>query len=147
MFFCEHLSYDEGAQHDADALPDDLPDVHLDVVNDVLVEFSEMNLWMFYLNSSMLSGLFDALLGLLDDVILDVLLEPADVEIVEAHLVQLLDGDVVVDLCVEFLGADVGLELLMLSSLRLLYEDVVDVLLQVVLPSFDVQVVHMLVVV
>ena len=55
---CEHLTYDEvDAQRDVEALPDDLPDVHLDIVNDVLAEFSKMNLWMFYLNSVMLSAL------------------------------------------------------------------------------------------
>ena len=58
---CKHLTYGEvDAQHDVDAFPDDLPDVHLDVldvVNDVLAEFSKMSLWMLYLNSSMLSAL------------------------------------------------------------------------------------------
>ena len=46
---CEHLTCDEvDAQHDVDALPDDMPDVHLDVVNNVLAEFSRMSLCMFY---------------------------------------------------------------------------------------------------
>ena len=82
---------------------------------------------------------------LLDAVVLDVLLEPVDV--VGAHLVQLLDGDVVVDLYAEFLDHDVGSELLMSNSLRFVCEDVVDVLLQAVLPIFDVQVAPLLVVV
>ena len=109
------------------------PDVHLDVVHDVLAKFSEMNLWMFYLNSLMLEPLdaeFDVLLELADDVVL--LLEPLDVEVVEAHLVQLLDGDFVVDLCAEFLDHDVGSELLMSNSLQFVYEYVVDAPLQVV---------------
>ena len=58
----------------------------------------------------------------------------------------MLDGDFVADLRAEFLNHNVGSELLMLSSLRLVYEDVVDAHLQVVLPIFD-QVVHLLVVV
>ena len=80
-------------------MPDCLPDVHLDVAHDVPAKFSEINLWMFYLNSSMLSALLY-------------------LEVVEAHLVQLLGGDGVVDLCAEFLGHDVGSELLMSSSLQ-----------------------------
>ena len=58
MLFARHLTYDEvDAQHDVDAMPDDLPDVHLNAVNDVLAESSKMNMWMFYLSSSMLSAL------------------------------------------------------------------------------------------
>ena len=39
---CDHLTYDKvDAQHGVDALPDCLPDVHLDVVHDVLAKFSE----------------------------------------------------------------------------------------------------------
>ena len=42
---CEHLTSDEvDAQHGVDALLDCLPDVHLDVVHNVLIKFSEMNL-------------------------------------------------------------------------------------------------------
>ena len=55
---CDHLTcYEVDATHDVDALPDDLPDVHLDVVNDVLAGFSKMSLWMLYVNSSMLNAL------------------------------------------------------------------------------------------
>ena len=87
---------------------------------------------MFYLNSI--------------DVECMVVLELPHVEVVEAHLVQLLDGDGVVDLCAEFLDHDVGSELLMSSSLQFVYEDVVDAPLQVVPAIFDVQVVHLRVV-
>ena len=52
-----------------------------------------------------------------------------------------------VDLCAAILDHDVGSELLMSSSLRFVYEDVVDALLQVVLPILDVQVARLLVVV
>ena len=39
---CKRLTFEEvDAQPDVDALPDDLPDVHLDVVNNVLAEFSK----------------------------------------------------------------------------------------------------------
>ena len=55
---CEQMTYDEvDVQHDVDVFADDPPDVHLDVVNDILAEFSKMSLRMFYLNSSMLSAL------------------------------------------------------------------------------------------
>ena len=66
-------------------------------------------------------------LGLLDDAALDVLLGPLDV--VGVHLVQLSDGDVVVDPCAELLDHNIGSELLMLSFLWFVNEDVVYVLL------------------
>ena len=68
--------------------------------------------------------------------------EPFDVDVVEVHLVQLVDGDVVVDLWAQLLDHDVGSELLMSSSVLFVHEDVVDVFLQIVLPILDVQVVH-----
>ena len=61
------MTYEEvDDKHDVDALLDDLADVHLDVVDDVLAEFSKMSLWMFYvdfecivlLNFLMLSSVF-----------------------------------------------------------------------------------------
>ena len=93
----------------------------------------------------LLDAEFQFLLVLLDDVVLGVLLGPFVV--FEIHLVQLPDGLVVVDPCAGFLGHDIGSELLMPSSLRFVYEDVVDVLLQLVLSTLDVQVVHLVVVV
>ena len=119
-------------------MPDDLQKVHLDVVNEVLAEFSNELVdflpELLYVECivvfELLDAEFDVLLVLFDDVVLNVLLEPLDV--VEAHLVQLLDGDVAVDLCAEFLDHIVGPELLMSSSLWFIYKDVVDVLLQVV---------------
>ena len=65
---------------------------------------------------------------------------------VEAHLVQLLDGDGLVDLHAEFLDHAFGSRWLMSSSLQFVYEDVVDAPLQVVPAIFDVQVVHLQVV-
>ena len=66
------------------------------------------------------------------DVECIVALELPDAEVVEAHLVQLLDGDGLVDLRAEFLDHAVGSKLLMSSSLQFVYEDVVDAPLQVV---------------
>ena len=51
-----------------------------------------------------------------------------------------------VDLHAEFLDHAVGSKLLMSSSLQFVYEDVVDAPLQVVPAIFDVQVVHLQVV-
>ena len=87
---------------------------------------------------------FDVLTELVDDVIL--LLEPLDVQVVEVHLVQPLDGDGVVNPCAELLGHDVGSTLLMSSSLQFVYEDIVDAPLQVCPAIFDVQVAHLRVV-
>ena len=69
------------------------------------------------------------------------MIEPLDVEVVEAHLVQVLGGNAVVDLCAEFPDHDVGSELLMSTSPGFIYEEVVDALLQVPLLILDVQIV------
>ena len=80
------------------------------------------------------------------DVECIVVLELPDAEVVEAHLVQLPDGDGVVDLRAEFLDHVVGSKLLMSSSLQFVYEDVVDAPLQVAPAISDLQVVPLRVV-
>ena len=45
------------------------------------------------------------------DIECDALIESLDIDVIEAHLFQLLDGDVVIDRRVVFLDLDVGSEL------------------------------------
>ena len=123
---CEHLTYDEvDAKNDVDALLDDLGAVQLDIVSNVLVKFLEMSLWMFCLSCRIVvlepvDDVLDALLVLPDDVVLDPLLgspddelvnaviEPLGANVVEFHLVQLLDGKPVFARHRQLLDLDVG---------------------------------------
>ena len=96
--------------------------VLLDVDKDVVLAFLMMMLQWFQTVRFLL----------LDVQLVNVLLEPPDDVIDEAHLTQWLDDDIVEDRCCQFLDLDVGSEVSMLSSVPLMVVDVDIVLLQVV---------------
>ena len=76
---------------------------------------------------------------LLDVQPVDVLLEPPDDVVDEAHLIQRLDDDIVEDRCCQLLDLDVESESSILSCVSLTVVDVDSVLLQVVRQDVDIE--------